>query len=274
MTTPPENSTPEPQDNFPEIDPDELFEHWAKQDVEGLMFEEEEESHSRFSVGRHPLLLVLVIALSGFMSLKTWPAMNALLNRDHFEQCGRVVDRAQPDQTAGEPGDKPQELPSVVVFRHQQQCELEGIVQHLNKHFSIGAKTDPEHPDRYEKLRGVSYVVKLVGDRVFALLPAHKKWVEGHRLREGSLFGLNFKARGLMIQPRQESSYQGLDRQIRIIFGIPLEEDIWFFDLTYSPWDRKMPLLTFVLSPIIGLSALIALILLILRRRSGAHLQE
>ena len=271
MTAPPENTTPEPQDNFPTIDPDELFEHWARQDVEGLVFEEEEEPSSRFSVGRHPLLLVLVIALSSFMGFKTWPAMDALLNRDHFEQCGRVIDRAQPDPTASKTTDPAVKISFTVAFRHQQQCELEGIVQHLNKHFSIGAKTDPDNPDRFEQLSGVSYVVKLVGDRIFAILPAHKKWVEGHRLREGSLFGLDFKARGLMIQPKEEPSYQGLDRQIRIVFGIPLEEDIWFFDLTYSPWDRKMPLLTFVLSPIIGLSALIALVLLIQRRRSDIH---
>jgi len=121
----------------------------------------------------------------------------------------------------------------------------------------------------FEKNRGVSYVTKLNGDMVFAILPAHQPWVEGYRLKEGSLVGLEFKAKGLMSQPDQEPVYQRLAEQVRVHFQVRREAPIWIFDVTYDPWDHKMPLFTFALSPLLALLSLYGLIRAYRRQRSA-----
>ncbi len=240
-----------------EIDPEELFTQWAAKDLEAEEYVVED-TNSRVSMRRHPSVLLFIFVLSSFLMIKTWPAMEALIYKDDFIECGKVLDRALKKK------DKHH------TFKHLQKCELEGIIQHINI-FAIGAQENPDEQDMFEKNRGVSYISKMSGDDVFAILPAHLKWVEGHRLTNGSLFGLEFKARGLMIQPEEESNYKHLERELRVNFHIPLDQKIWFFDLTYSPWDHKMPLVTFVLSPLITITSLVGLIFAWRRRK---HQQE
>ena len=71
--------------------------------------------------------------------------------------------------------------------------------------------------------------------------------------------GLEVKAKGLMIQPKKARTYQYLEKELRALFFIKPQQDIWFFDLTYSPWDYKMQLATFVLSPLIALLVLLGI---------------
>ena len=232
-----------------EVDPDELFEQWAQQDREDREEREARASASRFSVGRHPLLLLLVFVMSCSLAYRSYPAFEGVIRSDEHADCGQVIDRA----LARGRGETPP------AFEHLQRCELEGVVQQMSL-FAIGYHEDPESTDMFLKNKGVSYVTKLNGDKVFAILPAHEPWVEGYRLKEGSLVGLEFKARGLMIEPEKERVYQRLAEQIRLHFQVKREEPIWIFDVTYDPWDHKMPLVTFALSPLLALLALFGLL--------------
>lgn len=235
-----------------EVDPDELFEQWAIQDREVI-----EQQTTRFSIGRHPVLLLLVFGMSCSLAYRSYPAFENVLRSDEYRDCGRVIDRAllRGKGKMAQP------------FEHLQRCELEGVVQQMSL-FAIGYYEQPDSKDLFEKNKGVSYVTKLNGDKVFAILPAHQPWVEGFRLKEGSLVGLEFKTVGLMIQPDREPVYQRLAEQIRVHFQIKRDDPIWIFDVTYDPWDHKMPLLTFALSPILALLSLFGLIRMIKKRRN------
>jgi hypothetical protein len=257
-STPPQDAR-EPEWSHPnpiiaEVDPDELFEQWAAQD----RYEEERQRAERFSVGRHPLLLLLVFVMSCSLAYRSYPAFEGLLRADETVDCGRVIDRAIARGRGAA-------LPS---YEHLQNCELEGVVQQMSL-FAIGYYEDPEERDMFLKNKGVSYVVKLSGDKVFAILPAHQPWVEGYRLKEGSLVGLSFKTKGLMIQPDEEPVYQRLAEQVRVHFQIKREEQLWLFDVSYDPWDHKMPLITFALSPLLALLSLLGIAKSFKRRRSA-----
>ena len=74
-----------------EIDPETLFEQWSKEDAwarEQLVNDDE-----RFSVGRHPLILVIVTIVSGILAFHTFPALDAVIHEDDFEECGNVLER-------------------------------------------------------------------------------------------------------------------------------------------------------------------------------------
>lgn len=233
------------QAKLAEVDPDELFAMWAEQD----RLEAEEQAHSeRFSMGRHPLLLALVFVLSCSLTYRSWPAVEALISFDEVGDCGRVIDRPLMEARGESP----------VPFQHLKRCELEGVVQQLTL-IPIGFYEDESNADMFAKNKGVSYVVKLSGGDVFAILPAHEPWVEGHRLKEGSLFGLEFKAAGLMIQPAEEPVYQRLAARVKEHFQVKPSAPVWIFDVSYSPWDHKTPLVTFALSPLLALLALFGL---------------
>ena len=238
------------------LDPDALFEQWAQED----QFMEEGDYSPSFSVGRHPLLLFLIILISSALGYYCYPALDAVIHKDHFEVCGDVFERAQ-SKRKGE---------VVTPLRHQQKCELSVMVGTINI-FAIGSAEQNTQQDRFEKNRGISYVVKLHGDQIYGILPAHLKWVESYRLEHGSLFGLEFIARGLMIDPKQASGYQHLEREIRVNLAVPSDKQIWFFDLTYSPWDYLMQVITAILAPLIALLSLIALRKELSRRK---HEQE
>jgi hypothetical protein len=238
------------------IDPEELFAQWEAQDADE---DWDTDRNTRFSVSQYPWILIVIASLAVALSWHTWPAMESLINQDDYEQCGTVLERAMLKQKGTPP----------FAFKHLQRCELEGVVQHLNL-FAIGVQADPDHKDMFQKNLGVSYVSKLNGDHIFAILPAHEPWVEGYRLKNGSLFGLEIEGRGLMIHPTEEPTYQRLERQLRLQFDIKLDQDLWFFDLTYSPWDHKMPLITFVLSPMISVISIIGFLILNRRKRKRA----
>ena len=224
---------------------DALFENWIQQE------ENEEEDFlpsRRFSTGRSPLVLWAVFGLSLFLAYSTWPAMEALIEINEYEECGTVYGRLE----------KKRQGQKVHPFTHLTRCELSGMVQNLSL-FAIGNRRDPENKDPYLRNLGMNYVAKLNGDQVYAILPAHQKWVEAYRKEKGSLFGLEFKTKGLMIQPKQEPTYQKLEKTIRLKMGVDDTQELWFFDVSYSPWDHKIPLITFGLSPLIALASLWAL---------------
>ena len=220
-----------------EVNADELFEQWAQQDSPRLEAQ-----------ARHPVLLALVFCISCLLTYKTWPAMEALISASEVSDCGAPLDRALA-RARGE---------QVRPFKHLERCELEGVVQHMSL-FAIGAQESPDAPTEQERMRGVSFVTKLSGENVFVILPAQEEWVHAYRLKNGSLFGLEFKARGLMVHPSEEPVYQRLADQVRHNFYVSEGEDLWIFDVAYSPWDHKMPLLTFALSPLIALISLFGL---------------
>ena len=231
-----------------EVDADELFERWAREDAPPPP-----------ARARHPALLAMVLLMSCFLTVKTWPAMEALLRSGEAGDCGAPLDRALA-RARGE---------QVRPFQHLERCELTGVVQHMSL-FAIGSQESPDAPTEQERMRGVSFVTKLSGESVFVILPAEQEWVHAYRLKNGSLFGLEFKARGLMVHPREEPVYQRLAEQVRHNFYVPEEEDLWIFDVSYSPWDHKMPLLTFALSPLIALIALFGLRRSLAQRAAGA----
>ena len=238
-----------------ELNPEALFEQWAKEEAwveEQASLRQEE----RFSVGRHPLILVFIIIVSGVLSIYTFPALESVIHEGEFEECGNVLDRGL-RQAKGE---------MIKAFYHQQTCQLSAMVGTTNI-FAIGAQENPESKDEFERIRGVSYVVKLNGDQVYAILPAHTKSVEGYRLKNGSLFGLEFTEVGLMIDPQIATSYRHLERELRVNLGLSPQKKLWFFDVSYSPWDHKMPLATSVLTPLICLLSLLALRRELKRRR-------
>lgn len=240
-----------------EIDPEALFEQWAKEEAwveEQAQLRDEE----RFSIGRQPLALIAIALVSIFLAFYTFPALEAVINEDQFDECGNLLDRKLL-QSRGE---------SITAFKHQQNCHLTAMVGTPNI-FAIGAQENPKAKDEFERNRGVSYVVKLNGDQVYAILPAHPQKIEGYRLSHGSLFGLELDETGLMIDPNIATSYRHLERELRINLGVLPSEKLWFFDVTYSPWDHKMPLLTALLTPFIALLSLLAL-----RRELGRRKSE
>ena len=221
-----------------QLDPDELFEAWAQQD-----YVYTQQKVRRKGVADYPIVLWLILGVASFLTWNSWPAMQALLEKDQFRDCGRVIDRTDIAVKNKSP------------FIHQERCLLVGFVQHMNS-FVIGQQKNATDEDPFKRNQGLSYVAKLAGDNVFAILPAHEPWVESYRVNQGSLVGLQIKNKGLMIQPKLAPTYQSLEKELRKLFYIKLDKDIWFFDLTYSPWDYKMPLVTFILSPLIGLLAI------------------
>lgn len=244
-----------------EIDPDQLFEQWAREDARAEV-QRAQHQNDRFSVGRQPLLLGLIAVVSAVLSFYCFPALDAVIHEGDFDQCGDVLERAL-SQSKGE---------AIRPFYHQQTCRLSGMVGTTNL-FAIGFQENPESKDEFERNRGISYVVKLNGGQIYAILPAHPPKVEGYRLRNGSLFGLEFTEVGLIIDPTIATSYRHLERELRVNLGIKSSERLWFFDVSYSPWDHKMPLATAVVAPLIALLALLA-IYREMRRRQQLKEQE
>ena len=76
-----------------ELTAEELFEQWSRQDQ--LEIQEGVQSARRFSVGRSPLLLVVVIAFATMLSVSSYPALEALIQRDHFDECGDLASQSQ-----------------------------------------------------------------------------------------------------------------------------------------------------------------------------------
>ena len=230
-----------------EIDPEALFEQWSKEDAwveEQAQIRERE----RFSIGRQPLALVAIAIVSIFLAIYTFPALDAVLHEGEYEECGNLLDRKLAQNRGG----------NVEAFQHQQSCHLTAMVGTPNI-FAIGKQDNAKAQDEFERNRGISYVVKLNGDQVYAILPAHPRKIEGYRLKNGSLFGLEIDEKGLMIAPTTATSYRHLERELRVNLGVSPNEKLWFFDVTYSPWDHKMPLATALLTPLIALLAILAL---------------
>ena len=95
-------------------------------------------------------------------------------------------------------------------------------------------------------------------------MPAHYPEVETYYRMRGDLAGLELTGdnqlnHGLIVDPEQEPAYQALEREIRRNLGVTIDVKVWFFDVTYDPWDHKMPIVMSLLGPLIVFLALIAL---------------
>ncbi len=255
--TPP-NQTKESSSGYQvgdKIDSDDLFKKWAESDQE---FEFEDQApKKRLSFANSPIALILIILLSAYLCYGSYPAFKAVLEKDQYDDCGDVTLR--PDQREKNPS-------AMVQFRHKQKCILKGVAQSLNV-YEVGKAENPESKDPFEVKKGLSYVLKLVGDKVFAIVPAHEQWVEGYKIKTESLAGLEINGKGIMVSPKLDRTYAKLGDQLRLSFQIPDEEEIFFFDMGYDPMDQKLPLFTFFFSPIVMLIALIALRKLLLIKK-------
>jgi hypothetical protein len=244
-----------------ELNAEELFEQWSQQDE--LDHEIEIQKAQRFSVGRSPLLLVVVIIFSTVLAVLSFPALEALINRNHFDDCGDLSDYVQSLESTSEVQSKP--------YRHLRKCKLSSFVG-TSSLFAIGRPKYPDAQELFKRSEGVSYVVKLHGDQVYAILPAHYPQVETYYRTRGDLAGLeltnsNRLNLGLIVDPEREPAYQALEREIRNNLGVKIGVKVWFFDVTYDPWDHKMPIIMSILGPLIALLALIALKNELQRRR-------
>jgi uncharacterized protein YbaP (TraB family) len=254
---PPESNLPNDQSQTLDdaIDSDALFQKWAAEDALHSRQNSDQNNDSmtiapkRFSVANQPLALIIVIVVSIYLSIQSFPAFKAVLEADQYEECGDVSFRPEIKDT------RPNEL---IQWRHQQKCKLKGVAQGMNL-YAVGRPENPESKDPFESKKGLHYVVKLVGDRVFAILPAHEVWVEGFRLKTDSLLGLEIDQKGIMVSPKQDRMYEKLGQQLRESFQIPENEEIFFFDTAYNPWQNKLLIFTFIFSPFIIILALIAL---------------
>ena len=231
-----------------ELNTEELFEQWSREEQLDVSVESGGGGR-RFSVGRSPLMLGLVIALSLTLSALSFPALESLLKRDQVEDCGDVSKRR------GAQDARP--------FEHLERCQLTAFVG-TSDLFSIGRPETPDDPDILKRKAGVSYVVKLSGDQVYAILPADHPAIDAYYSTQGDLAGFGIDERyqlnqGLMIDPELEGAYQALEREIRTRLGVSLERKVWFFDVTYDPWDHKMPIIISLVGPLIALLALISL---------------
>ena len=74
------------------IDPEVLFEQWSKEEA---LLQNQVQAHQedRFSIGRHPLALVAIAIVSIFLAIYTFPALDAVLDEDEYEECGNLLDR-------------------------------------------------------------------------------------------------------------------------------------------------------------------------------------
>ena len=247
-----------------ELNAEELFEQWSQRDHQETV--DEVERAQRFSVGRSPLLLVVVAIFAIILSVMSFPALEALMDRDQFDECGDLSTHAQPVESAIGKGKK-----HATPFKHLRKCKLASFVG-TSSLFAIGRPKNPDAQDMFKRSEGISYVVKLHGDQVYAILPAHNRLVETYYRTRGDLAGLelsegNQLGLGLIVDPAREPAYQALEREIRNNLGVKIGIKVWFFDVTYDPWDHKMPIVMSVLGPLIALLALIALKNELQRRR-------
>jgi hypothetical protein len=195
-------------------------------------YEDFETTAARGFTMRHPTLLILVIIGSAFMGYKTWP--QASFYFAELTDCGALSERPHLKQTASD------KLPPLA---HDTYCTLDGTV-HL-MHALATAKKDGSQPgsqggqlETMAQLAGVNYYVKLAGESLFAILPASRKDVHHHRVRQSSLFGFRVKESGRLFDPMVEPSTQATGRYLRLNFGIPDDQPILLFDVTQHPSDR------------------------------------
>ncbi len=245
------NETP---DNYPEFE--EGFDDF--EDLDDL-----DQVDARGFMMRHPILLILVIVGASFMGYKTWPRASFYFTE--MTDCGNLSDRPHLRQTA------PDTLPEL---QHNTYCTLDGTVNLM--HALATAKKDGGQPgseggrlETMQELAGVKYYVKLSGEPVFAILPADRKDVHHHRVRQSSLFGYQVRESGRLFDPAIEPGAQATARYLRLNFGIPDNQHIMLFDVTQHPSDRWGFLVILVLMGLTVCLATFGLIRVLMKRSSS-----
>ncbi|MCB9528054.1 MAG: hypothetical protein H6701_06600 [Myxococcales bacterium] len=202
---------------------------------------------------RHPLLLIAVLGAAVFLLVKSWPR-TAYMFASPVE-CGDIA--ARPELRRVDP-DAVAELPT------EGLCHLVGVSQSRGNLATGEPRDDTEDP--YEKNAGRKIYVKLVGDRVFAVLPASRAVLD-YRMRQDGLVGYPIDAVGRIFDPDTIDGYGDTAETLRLKFSVPSGEPIRIFDTTDAPGDRWPYLIVSIVLALTALLALYGLIRLVLARR-------
>lgn len=216
---------------------------------------ESEPPRRRGVMMRHPVLLLAVIAAAIFLLVQSWPRAAAMF-ADPIE-CGDISTR--PEQRRANPDAVP-ELPTDAL------CHLVGLSQSRGNLATGEPREDTDDP--YEKNAGRKIYVKLVGDRVFAVLPASREVLD-YRTRRDGLVGYPIDAVGRIFDPDALEGYQDTARTLRLKFSVGSDEPIRIFDTTDDPADRWPYLIVSIVLVLTALLALYGLIRMILARRAA-----
>jgi hypothetical protein len=235
---------------------------WLETEYEAIDDMESFRNQRGFTM-RHPVLLVGVIAASIFLGVKTWE--RAAFFFVEATDCGVLLDR---------PALKAQSPSAAPELQHNAYCKLKGINEQISALST--AKEDGTQPFKdgnYEskaELEGVKYYVKLAGDNVIGVIPAHRDDVMRFRERKGSLTGFEFDEPGRLIDPSKVPSLRKTEAVLRIRWSIPDQEPIYIFDLSEKPSDRWKDLAVFLILAFTALLAFFGLIRLLLKGRSNS----
>jgi hypothetical protein len=173
---------------------------------------------------RHPLLLILVLAGTTFMFIKSYPKAVMVFEGD-IAACGDLTDRPILRRQA------PEKLPEL---KHDLFCTLTGVVESRNIYATGEAAQTNDLRTRDAKRK---YYLKLNGDNVFAIVSGGRADVVKFRLRKGSLLGFEVVGPGRLIDPVAKG-FTNTERYLRSQFQIALARPIWLYDTTDEPSSR------------------------------------
>lgn len=216
---------------------------------------ESEPPRRRGVMMRHPVLLLAVIAAAIFLLVRSWPRTAAMFAEP--AECGDISTR--PELRRTHPDTVP-ELPT------DGWCHLVGLSQSRGNLATGEPREDTEDP--YEKNAGRKIYVKLVGDRVFAVLPASREVLD-YRMRQDGLVGYPVDAVGRIFDPDALEGYADTARTLRLKFSVGSDEPIRIFDTTDDPADRWPYLVVSIVLLLTALLALYGLVRMLLARRAA-----
>jgi hypothetical protein len=202
---------------------------------------------------RHPLLLLAVLAAASFLLVQSLPRALAMFTDP--TECGDISDRPERRRV------NPDAVPDLPI---EGYCHLTGVSQSRGNLATGEQREDTDDP--YEKNAGRKIYVKLVGDRVFAVLPANRAVLD-YRLRQDGLVGYPIDAVGRIFDPEALEGYGDTVRTLRLKFSLPSDASIRIFDTTDDPRDRWPYLIVSIVLALTALLALYGLVKLLLARR-------
>lgn len=216
---------------------------------------EREPPRRRGVMMRHPLLLIAVLGAAIFLLVQSWPRTAYMFAEP--AECGDISIRPELARTT------PDAVPELPV---DGLCHLVGISQSRGNLATGEAREDTDDP--YEKNAGRKIYVKLVGDRVFAVLPASRAVLD-YRMRQDGLVGYPIDATGRIFDPDRLEGYEDTARTLRLKFSVGSDEPIRIFDTTDDPADRWPYLIVSIVLLLTALLALYGLVRLFLARRAA-----
>ena len=208
---------------------------------------------------RHPLLLVVILGVSVFLTVKTYP--RAAFYFAEPGDCGLLAERPI-KKAKGE---------AVPEFHDGQYCVLEGSVQSHGLPLSTTMENgESPHKEGIEsdraRLEGVRYYVQLNGENVFAIIPADGERVHRHLNFRGNLVGFTFQEPGKFTRLKDHPTLKATEDKLRLKFSIPDAQDVWLFDVATRPEDRFSDVLTTSATSFTAFLALFGLVRTFLRR--------